>query len=1619
MSETQIPVTTAPEDNRVYYNYGDQQIDLKHYIHNLNSNLNRFLDTRRNWSEGQKQAFRERVNLLNQGLQEQLESGELRFSTDSSGKTNDSLNSIYEESTFDDANFNLGTELNNYANRIGGAIAVRGFTKDYYTKLHEAKVKEAERKASATRAERAAQNEEALAYDPSKYGFMPYLKSDEQLYQSANNSFNWDGLYNLDSNPNDFNNRTQALANRISDYYNRVSQYPFDFSNSTYSSRENYLKVIKDAYDSLADGYQEADNTALKALGLDDEFLGNWFSTISPDEKIALAKREEAKAKLKAQLENIEIPDLNSSYTLNNGLAIQPDRITYKDKGDNGAPREALLQLKKASGIGGTINIENPDSVAKFIEDLKQEIVNLLSNRGSNPERAKDLFENLLAYDKVLNKRGISNFIKGEDGTFYLDYNGLKNGLAVVYDGKQVYLEKLINMEETPIYDKLLAKLNISSFKEGGKFEDGGEIAAAHKQFLEGEKREKAPTTKDFNHSEARFGWNSVGSAVSDGDFNMEYEDYARLASLAANIGSMFADPLTGAGIGVGATVIDATADIADKSLSKWNVATNLATNLGLDVVSLIPGMESLKIARSIKGLANTLSKGLAAYGVLSTISNGEAILNGISNISKGDYTRADLQNAMQGVMLLASAVRGGQALRKNHKNAKAAANATTKNQEIGVKINKDGKTQDYRFTGETAEKIRAANGNVDEINKILKNHFGEDVTVGTRLSTIPIETHFPIKLSKPYVQSPITTRTTADVFETRVPDQVGLFGSKTLNTTGRRTTVDAPEKVASNKPTETPTETIRPENAENEINIPAGKSDEIIEMQNTPEVLRTVEDFEQKLGNYPEFESVRNKSAEYKRARTTKSEASEKLKEVKAKVDKEVAELKARSKTYTTLDGTTLTGGVQMHSYLTGPAVAERRKKIDKKFDDAVDDFYNRINSGELVDSKEIGTEWKKIKQNYEDELGFLEEDLKELATYNKNNSISAIEKANNLKEAQTALNKAEESVSKTKKTKEGYESTGWEALKNSLLSEGGLEIGGKYYKAPPEILKAIQAKYSLFQKEGGILKFQGGGTTNIWDAITWDTTKRFKNSLKDGKITLVDRGDAYNTDNQTPNNGKYDVEEGGEQAELHNAEFYKRLEQDPVLAEAWARRYKELNKATGGAWTDGWFDDNDKFQFDNFKKSTLWKDKKNGIGHDVYKGTTYYIEGSPNTYYKNKLDGYEEVAGEEWTDDGLIRKIKLRKSGTPTESETENPEDELEYPSFDEVNGESKGNSQSPMSTKDRYLQNLTDKLPDLFEYLRMRWLNRKADNLTNMALEGTQPFLQTPYEINRQVHGNYRAKVEGDQAAAQLMSSASRPLTSDSSLQTAAQLEARIKSQQYIDAGNKADDAMINDTTEKAWLQEKDNVYNRWKIAMENRRNEVTALADQAKIKHAGESVKTNNTNSYYMDVIKNMKEKLLERKAETEQADLRDIARLATINPKALGIELSNDEQTALNGVIHGGLTYTSLPANYKQAYLSARQKLQWAESDYMRKYKNLPASPYRDAILEGLNDSWAQITDAPAFKKGGQITVAKIKEKIRNADRYQKNIYKQIDSLDKKLDRISKSIYGVGKVAQLR
>ena len=128
---------------------------------------------------------------------------------------------------------------------------------------------------------------------------------------------------------------------------------------------------------------------------------------------------------------------------------------------------------------------------------------------------------------------------------------------------------------------------------------------------------------------------------------------------------------------------------------------------------------------------------------------------------------------------------------------------------------------------------------------------------------------------------------------------------------------------------------------------------------------------------------------------------------------------------------------------------------------------------------------------------------------------------------------------------------------------------------------------------------------------------------------------------------------------------------------------------------------------------------------------------------------------------------------------------------------------------------------------------------NKIAKRALEAEKPFLQDVSESHRSVYGDYRARVEGEKAAAKLRNAASKPMTSDGALQQQMMLEAQLKGQEYIDRGNAQDEAMIRQTREVAWQQEKENQQQRHAAAMANKQAMLMSEKNKANIKNTRDS------------------------------------------------------------------------------------------------------------------------------------------------------------------------------------
>jgi hypothetical protein len=97
---------------------------------------------------------------------------------------------------------------------------------------------------------------------------------------------------------------------------------------------------------------------------------------------------------------------------------------------------------------------------------------------------------------------------------------------------------------------------------------------------------------------------------------------------------------------------------------------------------------------------------------------------------------------------------------------------------------------------------------------------------------------------------------------------------------------------------------------------------------------------------------------------------------------------------------------------------------------------------------------------------------------------------------------------------------------------------------------------------------------------------------------------------------------------------------------------------------------------------------------------------------------------------------------------------------------------------------------------------------------------------------------------------------------------------------------------------------------------------------------------------------------------------------------------------------------------------AQRKVSWAEQNQLRNYYDIPQS-----IFSGVRDMASTSTWKPSLvgisKKGGilqakdgaaKIAVAKIRERSKDADRFQKNTKDRHDRVDKAIARIDKKMY---------
>lgn len=311
-----------------------------------------------------------------------------------------------------------------------------------------------------------------------------------------------------------------------------------------------------------------------------------------------------------------------------------------------------------------------------------------------------------------------------------------------------------------------------------------------------------------------------------------------------------------------------------------------------------------------------------------------------------------------------------------------------------------------------------------------------------------------------------------------------------------------------------------------------------------------------------------------------------------------------------------------------------------------------------------------------------------------------------------------------------------------------------------------------------------------------------------------------------------------------------------------------------------------------------------------------------------------------------------------------------------------------------------------------------NRKVTDMLK-----TQPLLLDPQEDHRYIQSDLDAEMNGQQAAAQLNRLSSQPMTSDGSLQTAAQLDAVAKGNEAITQGRQQSNQRLRDMAEKAWEQEVVNHTNRHNTAMQNRESIHNTANENKALEAAYLNQKFTVWDALAQEKefkAKSDYEQMRARADQFAQGDINNAIKYGLSN-YAAKYGLTPEDVSLWNKVyVDGSVKLDDVqkdPIKLKQwnKVLSATRQIQ---QDLLGEYYGIPKSKYWNIRQE----SWSPTTTSQirAKKKGGYINLRKVREAAKgeklaaaqlkaqtaDADRFYKTTK---DHIDRMYDAISRTM----------
>lgn len=1671
--------TQKPKE-RVKYKFGQSDIDLTNYIHNLGTNVQSYLNSK-NWNDGQKQEFMNAYNRYLTGLQDQLANNTNRFTTDDFGSIIDSTGAL--SNTDNDDIDPVGSEY--YYDDKGNRITTDDFNALKKRKQKNYNTFSANREVAtyfnaignALRSKQPTKEQTSNAFDLSKHGF---LADWTRINNPAGGNLNLDPYLEKDAvdeatGKRGTTNRAAYLKEQIENYINNIGDY--DFSSTPFKDRNTYVSRLRAAAENLGNGYNSEDVIALNQAGIGNEFLSKFFSTGAEEpqaKQSELERQAEQSAQelaqrrrddeLRAVIEEEKQDQYNrqrdaffADYQKQNpfnstiksqaiALSYNPNAMYDRAATKYGVDRSNTEALQSA--VKEYINFPQLAAAIRGKEHILQ---------GQKDVTAAHIANNLdwAAQSNLLtDKIGDTGYYvvpgsENYDNWSYIAYNPITRH----YEEQSMLLnEELKKKMAYAEYDR--RNKDVQKHQLGGllkyteEYQKKAQKEAEKQQRIDQKVEETGKTREQVEAAERR--------PMEEGFSTI---DKVRLGTAAADAISAAAAFIPGYGtvasgvLGIGSTLTNIGADIADESMSGWDVAGNTLYGLGMDVVGLIPGMgatgKAAKIVRVLKPVSKLAMRTLQAYGMVHSADAFNKLMSNPSDMSADDW-----RNLVTGLQAISGEAR--------YKGGKRAVSRATTQRDVA-----DVKTSTGRMatiSKEDLDKLRETKG-LKAQNKLFS-----ELTGGQKLQREFKGREFNWKQpwkSRLHSDNPeFSTRTESTFLPEDTSWDARLFRGMQKKE-GNSKKKPSQQTTASNfdrlRNLSSQTGKLTPQEIAtiNRQRVKSGKgklTQQEIEALNQRRSNRagSAEDnsFQARLARYKQdkkdgkFNSVED---DIKRAKDELAEATRQQRlavptgqgSIVSPDAKEARFIMGLSKAIPTVNPS--------RPPITNPPAIIPRQQIEIPKPQTTPFNSQRIREG--------------LERAQRERLG------RDIGDTRIQRAIESNPERTARLQAQEAYRNVRQyfnmyGVPQYKKPLTGAARRSKQNTYNQLFGEGYYAMQDALRNRPLPHKQSNKKKKTsrddkrtVKREEGGILdrvrKFDGGGITetarkatqyalnNNWftnlynqKSLTgWDSSK---DASKAGvsitnqnashgnagdlsipfykNLTYTSQSNLVGQDLQSYYNSAFQGKSLEDYVNGYNANAAKirgYWDQERAYRQAGASEHNRLFRNMFGnrsnnsndVWNIGYDP-----KLDDVVGSSTWlrrmdryEKEFDALSDEEKKARVHKIDlGGGNVgYVYKKANGdiaiwNEPVAPEQPTE-------PTKPASTTTVIGPEQPKKE--------------GDTREMFS----FLRNINPTIA--YGLPRAVYADRMNRRMTDLAKASVTPLLKDPFQVHRYTRSDLDAEMQGERNYANLRRLASRPITSDGSLQTATQLQAEVQGQEARTAGKEKSNQTQRQYDELAWQQEKENAANRHETAMFNRAQQWGADQDKSKFEQAYLSKKFNIWDTFGQQLEYDARTKQQENKALADNFTRSDIHNAVNYAPNDYGANLTPEELTVWNKVL-SGTNPSSLSTQEFNSYRLAAQKVSRVETDQLRQHYNIPNTRWSGKA--GVpNTPWsASISFVKkggviSAKNGSKIAVAGIEAKTADAERFQKQIKDCIDRNEKTLDRLSKSLYGLIKASMIK